>query len=38
MDNPILIHAEQIGRKAFGDPRLAKRGLNCMSQSVSIKP
>ncbi len=26
MDNPILIHAQQSGRTAFGDPRLVKRG------------
>jgi hypothetical protein len=38
MDNPILIHAQQIGREAFGDPRLVKRGQICMSPSVHIKP
>lgn len=26
MDNPILIHAEQIKETALGDPRLVKRG------------
>jgi hypothetical protein len=38
MDNPILIHAQQTGLKAFGDPRLEKRGLICMSPSEPIKP
>jgi hypothetical protein len=38
MDNPILIHAQQIGRTAFGDPRLEKRGQICMSPFVPIKP
>jgi hypothetical protein len=33
MTNPILIHAEQAKGKAFGDPRLVKRGRNCMKQS-----
>ena len=37
MDNPILIHAQQVGRKAFGDPRLVKRGLIYMSPSAPIK-
>jgi hypothetical protein len=37
MDNPILIHAQQSGRAAFGDPRLVKRGLICMSPSARIK-
>ena len=32
MDNPILIHAKQVGRKAFGDPRLVKRGQICMKR------
>ena len=30
MDNPILIHAEQHQGKAFGDPRLLKRGHRYM--------
>jgi hypothetical protein len=38
MDNPILIHAQQLEREAFGDPRLVKRGRICMSPSVRIKP
>jgi hypothetical protein len=38
MDNPILIHAEQVGRKAFSDPRLVKRGQIYMKPSVNIKP
>jgi hypothetical protein len=37
MDNPILVHAQQVGRKAFGDPRLVKRGRNCMIRSANIK-
>ena len=37
MDNPILIHAQQVGRIAFGDPRLVKRGPICMTPSLSIK-
>jgi hypothetical protein len=37
MDNPILIHAQQVGRTAFGDPRLVKRGPLCMSLFVPIK-
>ena len=32
MTNPILIHAEQAKGKAFGDPRLVKRGQNYMKQ------
>ena len=32
MTNPILIHAEQAKGKAFGDPRLVKRGRNYMKQ------
>jgi hypothetical protein len=27
MDNPILIHAQAVGRTAFGDPRRVKRGV-----------
>ena len=38
MDNPILIHAEEVGQKAYGDPRLVKRGLICMNPYDSIKP
>ena len=36
MDNPILIHAQQIGKTAFGDPRLVKRGRHWMSQFVFL--
>jgi len=32
MINPILIYAERTKGKAFGDPRLVKRGRNCMKQ------
>jgi hypothetical protein len=38
MDNPILIHAQEVGSQAFGDPRLVKRGLIYMSPYASIKP
>jgi hypothetical protein len=34
MDNPILIHAQAVGRTAFGAPRLVKRGRNYMSPSA----
>lgn len=27
MENPILIHTQQCQEKAFGDPRLVKRGF-----------
>jgi hypothetical protein len=37
MDNPILIRAQEVGRTAFGDPRLVKRGQNCTSPSVPIQ-
>jgi len=37
MDNRILIHAEQVGRAAFGDPRLVKRGLFYFD-SFSVPP
>jgi hypothetical protein len=35
VDNPILIHAAMIPGKAFGDPRLVKRGLHYMRQCES---
>ncbi len=38
MDNPILIHAQEVGKKAYGDPRLVKRGRICMNPSENIKP
>jgi hypothetical protein len=37
MVNPILVHAQQVGRGAFGDPRRVKRGRNYMSQFATIK-
>ncbi len=36
VDNPILIHAEQIAGTAFGDPRLVKRGQHYMQQCSNI--
>ncbi len=38
MDNPIIIHAQEAGKKAFGDPRLVKRGLIYTSRYDSIRP
>lgn len=34
MDNPILIHAQQIRGAALGDARLEKRGRHYMRQCV----
>jgi hypothetical protein len=36
MDNPIIIHAEQITGTAFGDPLLVKRELHYMKQCLRI--
>jgi hypothetical protein len=38
MENPILIHAEQIDSQAFGDPRLVTRGRRYTPQSANIRP
>ncbi len=37
MENPILIHAEQIDSQAFGDPRLVKRGRHYTQQLANIR-
>ncbi len=37
MENPILIHAEQIDSQAVGDPRLVKRGRRYKQQSANIR-
>jgi hypothetical protein len=37
MENPILIHEEQIDEQAFGDPRLIKRGRHCTMPSINIR-
>jgi len=36
VSNPIRIHAQAVGVKAFGDPRLSKRGQYCMKQWENI--
>jgi len=37
MSNPISIHNEAREGKAFGDPRLAKKGSRCMKRLLSAK-